>query len=160
MATAVRFLITASQLGSAGVLMSNGVTAPFAAQKEESPRAVPIQRFTVEELMSALRRKMTGIDIRIVEDLRETIPGGPVTIQIGRHTSSPRVTVRTLPPSKDGEKTIVYSLGYEQCRQVQVLRRKSVSAAVWHIYRNLPASNCNDGEGTKVVERGEDKHHA
>jgi hypothetical protein len=146
MATEVRYLGTRAQLlgGAARGVVAMNATAALAARA-----AAPVEmvrKFGVGELIAALRERLGGTEVRIVEDLRGMIPGGPVTLEIGRAHCGQRVIVRTLPPPAEevGGATTVYSVGFEQCREVRVSGRRTLGATVWYLYRHLPGRHQHD----------------
>ena len=106
-------------------------------------------RFRVHELMLCLRRRLKT-PVRIEEDRRSEIPGGPVNLRLGNSPNSPLIVVRTIPanPRVDGntaqgtekrpEGFLVYSAAFEHCQDLRALNRYTVDQLVEHLKASSP----------------------
>lgn len=149
MATEVRFLGTRAQLLGGAEHMMMCMNATAAAARPQVTASAAIRKFGVYELVAALGTKLGEGAVRVVEDLRGIIPGGPVTLELGHAHCGQRVVVRTMPAVVEGDAPTVYSVGYEQCREVRVSNRRTLAATVWYLYRHLPGRHLPGGDGAE-----------
>lgn len=121
-------------------------------------------RFRVHDLILCLRRRLKT-PVRIEEDHRSDIQGGPVTLRLGNSPNSPLIVVRTIPdaapvngntPPGESSFTIsrsrvvrsnggfspdaflVHSAAFEHCPELRALNRYTVDELVDHLKASSP----------------------